>query len=158
MFLWLSDILLYIGTQHLFHPFICWRAIGCQCCYERWGYIYLFTLVFQISVFILSEYIPSSRIAGSYIFWFLRKLYTVCHGGWTNLQSHQKCTRLPRWLSDKEYIGQAGDTSWIPGSGRSPGGGNGNPLQDSCLGNPMDRRAWQLQSIGLPKSWAQHRD
>ena len=33
----------------------------------------------------------------------------------------------------------AGDMSWIPGSGRSPRGGNGNPLQDSCLGNPMDR-------------------
>ena len=36
----------------------------------------------------------------------------------------------------------AGDTGSIPGSGRSPGGGNGNPLQHSCLGDPMDRRAW----------------
>ena len=35
----------------------------------------------------------------------------------------------------------------IPGSGRSPGGGHGNPLQYSCLGNPMDRGAW-LQSMG----------
>jgi len=35
----------------------------------------------------------------------------------------------------------------IPGLGRSPGGGHGNPLQYSCLENPMDRRAWQLQSI-----------
>ena len=33
--------------------------------------------------------------------------------------------------------------SSIPGSGRSPGKGNGNPFQYSCLGNPMDRRAWQ---------------
>ena len=32
-----------------------------------------------------------------------------------------------------------GDVGWIPGSGRSPGGGNGNPLQYSCLENPMDR-------------------
>ena len=39
--------------------------------------------------------------------------------------------------------GVAGDVSWIPGSGRSPGGGNGNPLQYSCLENPMDRGAWQ---------------
>ena len=35
-----------------------------------------------------------------------------------------------------------GDVSSIPGSGRSPGGGNGNPLQYSCLENPMDREAW----------------
>ena len=35
-----------------------------------------------------------------------------------------------------------GDTSSIPGSGRYPQGGNGNPLQHSCLGNPMDRGAW----------------
>ena len=37
-----------------------------------------------------------------------------------------------------------GDLSLIPGSGRSPGEGNGNPLQYSCLGNPMDRGAWQV--------------
>ena len=36
----------------------------------------------------------------------------------------------------------AGDLGLIPGWGRSPGGGNGNPLQYSCLGNPMDREAW----------------
>ena len=35
-----------------------------------------------------------------------------------------------------------GDLGSIPGSGRSPGEGNGNPLQDSCLENPMDREAW----------------
>ena len=37
----------------------------------------------------------------------------------------------------------AGDAGSIPGSGRSPGEGNGNPLQYSCLGNSMDRGAWQ---------------
>ena len=42
----------------------------------------------------------------------------------------------------------AGDTGLIPGSGRSPGEGNGNPLQYSCLGNPTDRRAGRLQSMG----------
>ena len=40
----------------------------------------------------------------------------------------------------------------IPGSGRSPGGGNGNPLQYSCLGNPMDREAWWATVHGVPKS------
>ena len=38
--------------------------------------------------------------------------------------------------------GDAGTSGSIPGSGRSPGEGNGNPLQNSCLENPMDRRAW----------------
>ena len=38
--------------------------------------------------------------------------------------------------------GVTGDASSTPGSGRSPGGGNGNPLQSSCLGKPMDRGAW----------------
>ena len=38
--------------------------------------------------------------------------------------------------------GDARESGLIPGSGRSPGEGNGNPLQYSCLGNPMDRGAW----------------
>ena len=41
----------------------------------------------------------------------------------------------------------------IPGSGRSPGGGNGDPLQYSCLDNPMDRGAWQATVHGFAKSW-----
>ena len=39
--------------------------------------------------------------------------------------------------------GDVRDTGSTPGSGRSPGGGHGNPLQYSCLENPMDREAWQ---------------
>ena len=42
----------------------------------------------------------------------------------------------------KNLLVNAGDLGLIPGSGRSPGEGNGNPLQCSCLGNPMDRGAW----------------
>ena len=45
--------------------------------------------------------------------------------------------------------GDTGDASWIPGSERLPGEGNGNPLQYSCLENPMDWGACGLQSIGL---------
>ena len=41
-----------------------------------------------------------------------------------------------------------GDSGSIPGSGKSPGEGNGNPLQYSCLGNPMDRGPGGLQSMG----------
>ena len=42
----------------------------------------------------------------------------------------------------KHLLASAGDMSLIPGSGRLPGEGNGNPLQYSCLGNPTDRGAW----------------
>ena len=47
--------------------------------------------------------------------------------------------------------GDAGDLGLIPGSGRSPGGGNGNPLQYSCLGNPMDKEPGGPQSMGSPR-------
>ena len=49
------------------------------------------------------------------------------------------------------------DLGLIPGSGRFPGEGNGNPFQCSCLGNPMDRRAWQATVHGLSKTWTQHK-
>ena len=51
-----------------------------------------------------------------------------------------------------------GDVSSIPGLGRSPGGGHGNPLQYSCLGNPMDRGAWQAAVHGATKSQTCPRD
>ena len=46
----------------------------------------------------------------------------------------------------------AGDSGSIPGVRRSPGEGNGNPLQDSCLENPMDRGAWQAAVHGVAES------
>ena len=48
-------------------------------------------------------------------------------------------------------MGNPRDASSIPGSGRSPGGGNDRPLQYSCLGNPMDRGAWQTTVYGIAK-------
>ena len=48
-----------------------------------------------------------------------------------------------------------GDASLIPGWGRSPRGGNGNPLQYSCLEKPMDRGAWQAAIHGVTKSQTQ---
>ena len=45
----------------------------------------------------------------------------------------------------------AGDAGWIPGSGSSPGEGNGNPLQYSCLGNPMNRGVWWAVAHGVTK-------
>ena len=58
----------------------------------------------------------------------------------------------------KESACNAGDLGSIPGSGRSPGGGNGNPLQYSCLENPKDRRAWGATVHGVTKSWTQLND
>ena len=52
----------------------------------------------------------------------------------------------------------AGDWGLILGSERSPGEGNDNPLQYSCLGNPMDRGAWQAMVHGVAKSWTRLRD
>ena len=55
----------------------------------------------------------------------------------------------------KNLPASAGDTEdpdLITGSGRSSGGGNGNPLQYSCLGNPMDRRAWRATVHGFAES------
>ena len=45
------------------------------------------------------------------------------------------------------------DAASIPGFGRSPGGGHGNPLKYSCLENPMDRVAWWATVHRVPKSW-----
>ena len=51
----------------------------------------------------------------------------------------------------KESACNAGDLGSIPRSGRSPGGGNGNPLQYSCLENPMNRGAWQATVYGVTR-------
>ena len=50
--------------------------------------------------------------------------------------------------------GDVRDVGSIPGSRRSPEGGHGNPLQYSCLENPMDRGAWRVTVHGVEKSWA----
>ena len=64
---------------------------------------------------------------------------------------------LPRWLSGRESAcktGAAGDFGSIPGSGRSSGGGHGNPLQYSCLENPMHRGTLaMLGPIGSQRVW-----
>ena len=54
----------------------------------------------------------------------------------------------------KDSVCNAGNPGLIPGLGRSPGEGNGNPLQYSCLENLMDRGAWQAPVHGVTKSQA----
>ena len=54
--------------------------------------------------------------------------------------------------------GDTGDSGLIPGSGKSPGGGNGNPLQYSCLKSSLDRGAWWPTVHGVTKSQTQLSD
>ena len=71
--------------------------------------------------------------------------------GYGKFTSWDDVWRLPWWLSGKESACNAGDAGSIPGWGRSPGGGHGNPLRYAyaCLENPMNRGDWQapLKSI-----------
>ena len=59
---------------------------------------------------------------------------------------------FPGGSDNKESACNAGDVGWIPGLGRSPGEGNDNPLQYSCLENPMDAGAWWATVHGVAKS------
>ena len=68
-----------------------------------------------------------------------------------------KCDAVVYWgfpdgSDGKEPACNEGDQGSIPGLGRSPGGGHGDPLQYSCLENPMDRGAWQATVSGVAKS------
>ena len=70
-----------------------------------------------------------------------------------NIRNCMNAPGLPWWLSVKESTCKMQETmSLIPGSGRSPGEGNGNSLQYSYLGNPMDRRALWATVHGVAKS------
>ena len=62
---------------------------------------------------------------------------------------------FPSGSDDKESACSAGDPGLILGSERSPGEGNGSPLQYSCLENSMDRGAWWATVDGVTKGWTQ---
>ena len=68
---------------------------------------------------------------------------------------------FPQWLSGKESVCNAGasrDMGLIPGWGRYPGGEHSNPLQYSCLENPIDRGDWLTIAHGVTKSQTQFSD
>ena len=75
-----------------------------------------------------------------------------------SIDSVQISTDTQVVLVVKNPTASAGDLRGVgsmPGLGRSPGEGNGNPLQNSCLENPMDRGAWWAIVLGVAKSWTQ---
>ena len=65
---------------------------------------------------------------------------------------------FPGGADGKASAYNVGDLGSVPGSGRSSGEGNGNPLQYSCLENPMDGGAWEATVHGFDKSWTQLSD
>ena len=83
----------------------------------------------------------------------------VCTLSWTSIGIHRFMHSLrAQWLSGKESACSAGverDACSIPGSGRSPGGGHGNPLQYSYLEHPMDRGAWwgTVHRVTKSRTW-----
>ena len=95
--------------------------------------------------------------------WYVFQATTPLTGHWYIMSVTMSFSRgTKRYLP---YIGQgfpcgsvvknppanAGDACWIPRSGRSPGEGNDNPLQYSCLGNPMDRGVWWATVHEIPR-------
>ena len=68
------------------------------------------------------------------------------------MHTQVECQGFPGGTEVKASACNVGDLGSIPGSGRSPGKGNGNPLQYSCLENPMDGVAWQAAVHGVTKS------
>ena len=71
------------------------------------------------------------------------------------LGCHLTFDSLVAQMVKKKSVCSAGDLALIPGLGRSPGEGNGNALQYSCLENSMDRGAWPATVHGVAKSWTQ---
>ena len=76
-----------------------------------------------------------------------------CIGTWNVRSMNQGKLDFPGGSDGKASAYNAGDPGSILGLGRSPGEGNGNPLQYSCLENPMDREAWLATVHGVAKSW-----
>ena len=72
---------------------------------------------------------------------------------WNFVTKMVQIGRFPGGSDDKESACNAGDPGLIPGWGRSPGEGNGNPFQYSCLENPMNVGAWQATVHEVTKSW-----
>ena len=68
------------------------------------------------------------------------------------VKKKKKNSGLPCSLNGKESACNAGDSGSVPGLGRSSGEGNCNPLQYSCLENPMHREAWRATDHGVAKS------
>ena len=83
--------------------------------------------------------------------WFTEEIYLPSSKEGFPGSSDCKESSCKKKKKKKKTACNVGDPSSIPGLGNSPGGGNGNPLQYSCLENPMDRGAWRAPVHGVHK-------
>ena len=101
-----------------------------------------------------SSSVTSSNRAGAALDSLLTPMDSVLLGWWRSsyfLGAGDQVSQV--MLVVKNLPANAGDAGSIPGLGRYPGVGNGNPLQYSCLANSMDREAWRATVHGVAKSW-----
>ena len=119
---------------------------------------------FTLSLFLLPQ---SSLSSASLMYLVLPRFPQIFPGHWQALPEKLTLAKQEQLMSNRGFPGGAngeksacnvGDLGSIPGSGRSPGEGHGNPLQYSCLENPMDRGAWQATFSGVTKSQTQLSD
>ena len=96
----------------------------------------------NLKIIFLKSYMLLKFISKHFIF-----IIVILNGTLSSNLSSNMCSS-----GGKEFPCNAGDLGSIPGSGRSPGEGKGGPLHYSCLGNPMDTRAWQATVHGVSKS------
>jgi len=82
-------------------------------------------------------------------------VHVIATGSYENRKRILIAYGFPCSSDGKESACNAGDLGSIPGSGRSPGELNGNPLQYSSLENSIDKGAWQATVYGVAKSWTQ---
>ena len=96
----------------------------------------------------------------SCLHWRLEPGPSACKSDLLQLYSgiEKQISNFPDGSDGKASVYNAGDPGSIPGSGRSPGEGNGNPLQYPCLESLMDTGAWWTAVHGVAKSWAQLSD
>ena len=80
----------------------------------------------------------------------LTQEYEFANDFWTRIEDSG---HFPGGSDSKESTCNAGDLGLIPGSRSSPGEGNGNPLQYSCLENPLDRGAWRATAYSVARNW-----
>ena len=100
-------------------------------------------------------FIYSSSILGQWSLWRWKSSFLTSGRVLKELSSylHTTYTGFPGGSDSRASTCNAGDLGLIPWLGRSPGEGNGNPLQHSCLENSMDGGVWWAKVHGVPKSW-----
>ena len=146
-----------IGQWHLWHLFFMHKSIS-SCFF--WTCCFLLLLHFRQMTHLTCVRMAMLMLTFQVLFLWIHPLWIkvrnfLVHKGFSWCFSHFQLriryelppvVGLPQWFSGKESAcnaGVAGNAGSIPGLGRYPGGGHGNPLQYSCLENPMDRGAWR---------------